>query len=644
MQPWPFEGRSGTAAGAPAFDLGDSAKTGRPYTGVVLIHGIGSEKKNDTLQEVLNALAYWLNHVAKLSLRPSGPDRIWIETNLLEVDNPDTAASTATVELCGRSMAPGEVSTLLLHLREVWWAQAFGLPSARAALQWARVQFRQETYNILLPIRERLTVPARALPQVRRARRPSSADAGNDPAKSFSSRTGPPPRRSLALPVRVLLYTLLSIYDFIQDIWKSLQWLLGIPLVLLLLWFAGGVRILAPVPGFRALLRGVSALIETVSLHWIASMQVFLLDYTYAANIRERFQRQLRPFLEDDLCQRIVVIAHSMGTVVAYEGLTTELAATDPRSASKDITFICLAQALRRIWPLTRTDAHRLRGILPPNVRWIHFWARYDPVAAGDLNPGALPRLRDWSDPDEAIPDNTITETLKRVENVRVVNHDSIFSDHVSYWENGEQVIGPIAFELVRGVPSLEERVQNHLATADGVLVRRWRIAWRASVSMLAGVFVGLLAVYLGLPKARLGHFILYELGLLLSTIPPLSKIFSQLGDLLGKAQMGQNPLETTIVLIHRILDRVGPVADGLLTVVIILLLVAIVVAIVRDLLPIPTPFVFRGPRDMPMRVTPVTPKVASTDRTPQPIMPRVSPTHGDATFDPDAESGQSPQ
>jgi hypothetical protein len=159
---------------------------------------------------------------------------------------------------------------------------------------------------------------------------------------------------------------------------------------------------------------------------------------------------------------------------------------------------------------------------------------------------------------------------------------------------------------------------------------------------MLAGVLTGLVAVYLGLPRARLGHYILYELGLLLSTVPPLSTIFSQLGDLLGRAQMGQNPVQTGIVLIHRFLDRVGPVADGVLSVVIILLLVAIVVAIVRGLLPIPTPFVFRGPRDMPMRVTPVTPKDTSADKSPQPVMPHVSPVHNDP--DATAPRGQTPQ
>jgi hypothetical protein len=594
----------------------------QPYTGVVIIHGIGSEKKNDTLQEALNALGYWFNHTAGLALRESGPDRIWMQTHLLEENNPDVPASHATVELCGHAGPHGEApDSLYLEMREVWWAQAFGVPSTRSALAWARLQFRQETYGILLPIGQRLTIPARAVQNARRHRK-TAAKPGDDPSQSFGH--APNSQREHRLPwvVRAPLAVLLSLYDFVQDVWKTFQWLLGIPLVMLLLWVAGIVRVLAPLPGFRTLLRGIAALIETVSLHWIAAMQVYLLDYTNSASIRQRFQRQLQPFLQDDRCQRIVVIAHSMGAVVAYEGLTTALAENNP---GKEVTFICLSQALRRIWPLSRTDAHRLRGVLPGNVRWIHFWARYDPVAAGDLDTSALPPARDWNDPDQPNPDAAIRETLKRVENVRVVNHDSLFTDHVSYWENSEQVIGPIASELVRGTPELETLVEAHLATADDVLLRRWRVAWRSSLALIAGAAAGLATLYYGLPNARLGHAILNDIGLLLSNITFLTAIFAQIGRQLAKAQVGSNPFETVVAYLYRAINQVGHISDGLLTVIIALLVVAIVVALVHNIFPVPSPFVFRGPSDR-VSVRPTTPKAPRSADMPQPVMPHVSP------------------
>src|SRR5262249_34653049 len=111
------------------------------------------------------------------------------------------------------------------------------------------------------------------------------------------------------------------------------------------------------------------------------------------------FEREFEAFLSDSDCARIVVIAHSMGTVIAYEGLTSILAernaqreATRSNQPEKPITFICLAAALRRVWRLARTDPDRLRGTLPEDVRWLHFWARYDPVATGPLNRRSVPR------------------------------------------------------------------------------------------------------------------------------------------------------------------------------------------------------------------------------------------------------------
>src|SRR5262249_39677192 len=151
-----------------------------------------------------------------------------------------------------------------------------------------------------------------------------------------------------------------------------------------------------------------SATISYVMLHWVASMQVYLLEYGRSSAMRQRFEREVATLLADPQCQRIVVLAHSMGTVISYEGLTTLLAqpaeqaetgtgGREEGSQPKPITYICLAQALRRVWLLARTDPERLRGVLPAHVRWLHFWARYDPVAIGPLDPAALPAPEPWA-------------------------------------------------------------------------------------------------------------------------------------------------------------------------------------------------------------------------------------------------------
>jgi hypothetical protein len=588
------------------------------YTGVVLIHGIGREKRNETLQESLNALTYWYNHKAGLALRPNGPGRVWLRTNLDDSPDLDADASCATIELS----APSSLTPpLRLELREVWWAESFGLPSPRSALRWARIQFRQEAARILLPIGVRLTLPGGPRERLRRrANSDPSQSIGGVPLRAENVRMGVRLRRAM-------LRMLLAIYSSMQDAWKMAQWILGMPLLALLLQIVGVVRLLAPLPGFSTLLKGFEVLVDAVSLHWIASMQVYLLDYTRSTSLRQRFEREFTYFLRDPNCARIVVLAHSMGTVVAYEGLTSALAAANPADASKPITYVCLAQALRRIWMLARTDPHRLRGVLPSNVRWLHFWARYDPVAAGDLKPTALPRLRDWTDLVVPNPDDQIRASLARCENYRVVNQDSIFFDHTSYWQNLDEVVARIARVLVTGHPELEQLMESHSPTVDDVLKRRWQIAWRATLAILSGIAVGVVALYFGLPDARLGHAIGSFVKTVLGLITPWGVFLAQLGETMSRAQFGQDLGQTLVAALYAIANELPPATDLVLTLIVTLILIAFTVLIFSRIVAPPSPFVFKGPAER-VRVIPLRPgaEAASNDQAQPAVVPAGSP------------------
>jgi len=81
------------------------------------------------------------------------------------------------------------------------------------------------------------------------------------------------------------------------------------PLIALLLIVMGVVRILALVPFFRpAIIGGFTALTNTIMLHWVAEIRVYLLDYTRSSAVRQRFEREVDTFLRDKLCERIIVI------------------------------------------------------------------------------------------------------------------------------------------------------------------------------------------------------------------------------------------------------------------------------------------------------------------------------------------------
>lgn len=483
----------------------DSSK----YTGVVIIHGIGDEKRNETLEEALNVLMYWFNHVAGLALRPDGPGRVWLRTALTISNDPDASCSRATIELlppAALGAATGHPEPLRIEMREVWWAQTFGLPSVGSALRWARVQFWDEWLRVLLPIgrhagpaRAAVRAPSREFPQAvtyRPAAAPKSDQQPSlptQPTNSSVSTTAPQASRGR----RWALQAALRVYGFVQYFWKSLQWILLAPLVYLLLALVTLTKLLAIIPFVQtAVIKGLSAQVDNVSLHWIAPMQVYLLDYARSSTIRQLFEREVAAFLKDDRCERVVVLAHSMGCVIAYEGLTTLLTTQQAQHSAKPITFLTLGQALRRMWLLTGTDMHRLRIALPRTVRWINFWARYDPVSAGPLNASALPRIVEWLDPDVVNPYDEICTKLDECENVDVVNDDSLFSDHTSYWHNLDQVVGPIAHELVSGHPALESLTAARQASPDGILVRRWNVAWRAMLALAGGAGAAALLLF----------------------------------------------------------------------------------------------------------------------------------------------------
>jgi hypothetical protein len=467
----------------------------RHYTGVVVIHGVGDEKRNETLVQIVDALTYWYNHEAGLALRPAGPGRMWLTTELTEDDDPDAPASRATLELVAPASPGGEPpagSDVLLKFREVWWARSFGAQPLGSTIRWARVQFAEQMRHILLPPSHAARrAPARRTAQALTYRPVAAPDGAGTAGGTAGAGSGAPPPRSAAPTSRPLLRGALAVYAVVQYIWKLAQMLLLLPVLSVLLLVLGALQALSAIGILQsAAVFGFTALSRYVMLHWIASTQVYMRDYTRAAAIRQLFEREVDAFLRDERCDRVVVIAHSMGTVIAYEGLTTLRSESEAPGNQKPITFICLGQALRRVWLLPGIDVRRLRGVLPERVRWIHFWARYDPVTVGPLGPHALPRIASWSDASTPDPYDAICASLERCANVDVVNADSTLADHVTYWDNLEQVVGPIAHELVADHAAVERAVAAGLATPGDVLERRWAVAWRYTLALGAGVAV----------------------------------------------------------------------------------------------------------------------------------------------------------
>lgn len=476
-----MEGLTQSDAAVPRVQSGNPHGAG--YTGVLVVHGVGADRRNEALQTYINALAYWFNHVAQLASRPWGTGRVWVRTQLIDDNRPDAESSRATIEV----VAPADLIAAAsdqslpteLQFREIWWARSFGVPSAAAGLQVVRTMYREELFRVL---------SAWLLHRGRRQHSTYHQAPPDTPARRIM-------KAILRFPQRILI----MFYELVQELWKLGQWLVSIPFAFGLLFLLGLARLLQPLPGVGSIVSAIGGTFST--LDWMASVHVYLVDYTRSVAMRCRFELELADLLADPSCERIVVLGHSMGTIIAYEGLTDVLARQADAQRQKPITFVSLGQVLRHVWHMPLSDTRRLRGALPEMVRWVNFYARYDPISAGSLDTQALPpvRSRSRSDAEPSSADDAVRASLARCENHLVANRDSLIFDHVTYFNNLEQVIGPIARELVAGHPALEMLTTRHLATKDEVLQRRWSIAWRSGIPLAAGVWAGVETLLLGM-------------------------------------------------------------------------------------------------------------------------------------------------
>jgi len=293
-----------------------------------------------------------------------------------------------------------------IRLEEVWWARSFQPPSARRALGFFLGKVVRDPVGLVW--------------------------------RTF---------RAFQEPERVIF-----LQRFIAEVVTYAALVLLLPLV-------AAFWLLSVNPVRRFLPKFVSAaydmLANILSRH-VGDLSVYLDDGWEAARVQEVFRRRLAAVMEQKANERFV-IAHSMGAVVAYEGLLR--AAASAMSKPPPVRFIAVGAALNRAWQmLPDGEKHRLRDRLPDWVPLTYIHARHDPATLGKLDPE-----RQWSSPEP--------------EYVDVVNQQDIFSDHTTYWSNAEEVMAPILGIITGGRLSvrLRERYRRLRVT---VLAALKGVAW----------------------------------------------------------------------------------------------------------------------------------------------------------------------
>ena len=224
-----------------------------------------------------------------------------------------------------------------------------------------------------------------------------------------------------------------TIYDFVHALLLAVIFIPGVLLGILLialLWLTDSIPLPNVIPNAVAsALKGVMNFI----VEGIGDIAVYMEDPARRDAIRQVVEDILGEYQSNSSCSKILVLAHSQGTVVAYDVLSGA-----PQTFNKCDTLINIGSVLSPVQRMYR-DHRVFQSRLQQPLRWIFGYARYDPGPGGPLS--------DWFQPE---PDSQDVDPLQ----ILVDNRDTIIEDHVTYSTNYGQVISLIVDEMFRDLGS----------------------------------------------------------------------------------------------------------------------------------------------------------------------------------------------
>jgi hypothetical protein len=262
-------------------------------------------------------------------------------------------------------------------------------------------------------------------------------------------------------------------------------------LFLMVLWLVPWERVRRAVLKVQLALAGI-----------VGDAYVLLQDPVQRRAILDRVQRDLNWLLQR--CRSVVVVAHSQGAAVAEIVLANR---ENEVGAGKIHSFVTLGsgvQTLTAIESLSREQSVNMAG-------WVAIALAYGLGIAGAIAlAGAwpigvvlgvllligfgfvawfacgmhggrrltLPKVawfRDWLDffaTKDLVPYGPLLDPANKKDRYKpkeVRNRDSLLGDHVLYWQNAEQVVGPVAREIgaAAGFKPLTELLSDDAATLD---------------------------------------------------------------------------------------------------------------------------------------------------------------------------------
>ncbi len=393
---------------------------GATRVGVVFVHGIGQQSESYTVREFGGPLLHWLQEWHKRRERD-----FCVASSDLTYGELAERPARFTVELDAVEGHPAQTWIFA----EAWWAARLSAPNLDEMTWWGL----KSAVVRCLRLAEVVVDSFRKLPQSTKA----------------------------------IIEIVSSILLFLGYIAAAI---LSIPLILAL-------YVLAQIPG--PVEQAVMGL-RNFLLDQIGDFYTFMWDDIQAVHIRGSVAAAIHFLIEKRECERIAVVAHSQGTVVAYDALCS--GAVIPEDLARVKTFVTFGSALNNAWDkrLVPPRTCRLQEPLPAGLRWINVWSEYDPVSGGKLRiPDPTPGHDPIRRPDEEFP---------------VTNWLNVILDHGGYFANREEFLSRVVQELES--PGARERSRFFPADGEQGWTARRRdrvltlVSWRvvAMLSFAVGV------------------------------------------------------------------------------------------------------------------------------------------------------------
>lgn len=405
---------------------------GPSRVGVLFVHGIGESAQSGTLREFSQPIVSWLQdwHAQR-----GEADRIRITSSALSYGG---HLGDAPAHFTMRIEGPEDGAARTIVFAEGWWAARLAPPAPLEVIQWSFVALWRAVSQLALAALRR--GPAIWRHVANGGKRPGS------PLQRLQAATG-------------------ITVEYFSQLLLAVGYLLGglsgyavlVPLAIL---------VQVPIPQIQEFI--LVRLLRPMLVNYLGDFEVYVADEVQALNVRSAVEHAADWLAAEGGCERICVIAHSQGAVVAYDAV----AAQASHGMAKVTKLITMGGALNRAWGLGVTP-RRLLARLPARVRWLDIWTTYDPVPGGPITRS-----------DQAVSQE-------------VTNGMNVLTDHGGYFHNREEVIARLVQEIDVTGPGDASR----FAFADQDL--RVRHRWERTITL---VFWRLIAMFFfGLVVLRRG-------------------------------------------------------------------------------------------------------------------------------------------